>query len=185
MNADLMLKTLQSVTSAPTTLPGEPAQDAELLMGMRVAYRTIVRELGFMNTYMGGTHLTPSQVHILIELEAQPSLTAALLKDVLYLDKSTISRLLSTLVQDGYLKKTASSNDNRVQSLALTIKARRALAQVHRQANKQFGMAIKGMRTDEAQTVLAGLQIFARALRDLHSVSREDRVVRAVEREKG
>jgi DNA-binding MarR family transcriptional regulator len=136
----------------------------QLAMGIRIASRTIVRELGFMNRHLAGTELTASQVHALLELETAPDIRAAQLKVVLRLDKSATSRLLADLVRRGYISNKPSNGDGREKHLRLTAAGVRQLAVIHERANRQIITALENLSPAERNVILQGLSLYAHAL---------------------
>ena len=76
--------------------------DTALVNSIRAASRNMVRELGFMGNTLAATDYSASAVHALLELDAHGAMTAAQLVDVLGLDKSSVSRMLTKLVASGH-----------------------------------------------------------------------------------
>ncbi len=148
----------------PVPRPARGDPPASLVLGIRLAARTLVRELGFLGQTLAGTQLTASQVHALLELEIHPGLQASQLKDVLRLDKSATSRLLTDLAARGLVRATASTTDRRARTLVLTARGRRVLQDIHRRTNRQVAGAIRGLGRADRQAVLQGMQLFASGL---------------------
>ena len=147
---------------SPVATEREPT--SSLVLGIRLASRTLVRELGFLGQKLAGTDLTPSQVHALLELENNPGLKASQLKEVLRLDKSATSRLLMDLVRRRLLRATTSASDRRARTLALTARGHRLLEDIHRRTNRQVAGAIASLDSRDRKAVLKGLQLFAAGL---------------------
>jgi predicted transcriptional regulator len=88
-----------------------------LITEIRRSSRLMVRELGFMNSTLAATDYSPSAVHTLLEI-SHGAMTAAQLVQILGLEKSSVSRMLSRLLAAGELqenptaKMPASSNSN-------------------------------------------------------------------------
>lgn len=87
---------------------------------IRTASRLMVRELGFMSTTLAATAYSPSAVHTLVEISLRGAMTAAQLVQILGLEKSSVSRMLSRLLAAGELREKTSSRDGRIKQLALT-----------------------------------------------------------------
>ena len=68
---------------------------------IRTASRLMVRELGFMSTTLAATAYSPSAVHTLVEISLRGAMTAAQLVQILGLEKSSVSRMLSRLLAAG------------------------------------------------------------------------------------
>ena len=133
-------------------------------MAVRIASRTLVRELGFLNRHLAGTELTPSQVHALLELERHPQTQASDLRELFRLDKSAVSRLLADLVQRGYIRASTARADKRQRALSITPKGRAQLETLHRKANRQIGDALQVLTRSQWPAIVNSLQCFADAL---------------------
>lgn len=145
-----------------TAWPHKP--DSSTLLEIRLASRTLVRELGFLNKHLAGTTLTPSQVHALLELERFPDTQASDLCNLFRLDKSAVSRLLADLVQRDFIRASRSATDKRERRLRLTNKGRAALEAIHGKANRQIGAALQALDKTHWTPVVKSLQLFAAAL---------------------
>ena len=69
--------------------------DPSLVEDIRAASRSMVRELGFMQSTLAASGHSASAVHTLLEIDARGAMTAAQLAPFLGLDKSSISRMLA------------------------------------------------------------------------------------------
>ena len=135
-----------------------------LIPQIRAASRHLVRELGFMNRTLAGTRLTASGVHALVEIRAAGELSAKALAGKLLLEKSTVSRLLAGLIQQGELRETRSKVDAREKSLRLSAKGKQTLKVINRYAQHQVHAAIEGLPSRIRREILSGLDHYARAL---------------------
>lgn len=131
---------------------------------IRASSRTIVRELGFMDTTLAATGYPPSAVHALIEIGSRKALSAHDLAQLLRLEKSSISRMVAKLVHAGELKETASAQDGRAKVLALTAKGRRTLKAIDAFAAREVRTALAALSRDQQHTVVRGLATYASAL---------------------
>ncbi|KAK2684194.1 hypothetical protein QWA68_017033, partial [Fusarium oxysporum] len=92
---------------------------SSLIDPIRAASRQLVRGLGFTGASFANTGLSPSAVHALIEIEGG-GVTARALAKTLGLDKSSVSRMLSKLVETGFIEENTSQDDTRIKLLSLT-----------------------------------------------------------------
>lgn len=138
--------------------------DPVLVDEVRAASRQMVRELGFMQSTLAATDYPPSAVHAILEIGARQSTTAVQLGELLFLEKSSVSRMVQKLVEAGELTKTASPDDGRVQMLDLTAKGRRTLAAIHAFGRMQVTTALNQLPETEQQVVHQGMTTYARAL---------------------
>jgi len=141
-----------------------PAHDP-LVAPIRDASRRIVRELGFMRRGLAGTDLPPSAVHALIEIGTRPARpTASDLGAALLLEKSSVSRMLRKLVDDGAVRETADPRDARAKTLALTPRGRAMLAAIDRFARERVEAALSRLLPEQRRAVATGLSLYADAL---------------------
>ena len=132
---------------------------------IRAASRQMAREWGFLRPTLAGTTYSPSAVHAIVELGRRGTLTAADLVDVLGLDKSSVSRLLTKLTAADEITVLDSGGDARCKPLVLTEKGRRTLAAVDAFARRQVTAAAAHFAPAQLDTVCAHLAAYADALR--------------------
>ncbi len=142
--------------------------DTDLVALVRSASRTMVRELGFMQTTLAATDYSPSAVHTLLELDMQGALTAAQLVQLLGLEKSSVSRMLAKLAAAGEVTGCAPpagmAADARIKPLQLTAQGRRTAAAIHRYGRQRVEAALQQLSPTVQQTVAQGLNAYAGAL---------------------
>lgn len=138
--------------------------DLPLIDDIRAASRLMVRELGFMEATLAATDYPPSAVHSILEIGARGPMNAGQLAELLHLEKSSVSRMVRKLIENGELKETPDAADARVKPLSLTAKGRRTLAALNEFGRQQVSGALARMSAAERQVVRDGLAIYARAL---------------------
>ena len=74
---------------------------SSMVSEVRVASRDLVRQLGLMNQTVAGTDLSVSAVHAIIEINQTDRLSSKDLSEKLLLEKSTVSRLVKSLIKRG------------------------------------------------------------------------------------
>ncbi|KPF46910.1 helix-turn-helix domain-containing GNAT family N-acetyltransferase [Rhizobium sp. AAP43] len=131
---------------------------------IRAQSRKLVRALGFMGGSFAGTELPPSSVHALIDIEAEPGITAATLSETLRLDKSSVSRLLHKLELSGDVHAWSDADDARIKRLGLTQQGSARVAAIHDFARRQVAAALDRLQPQQHRTVLDGLALYANAL---------------------
>ncbi len=112
---------------------------------IRVASRLMVRELGFMNQTLAATDYSASAVHTLLEAEAKGCVTASQLVETLGLEKSSVSRLLTKLVEAGELDEAPSAYDGRTKYLRLTDKGIKTVGAINQYADERVAAALKSL----------------------------------------
>ena len=136
-----------------------------LVTEIRAASRDLVRELGFMNRTIAGTSLPASAVHAIIELSNAGHLSSKELAEKLLLEKSTVSRLVRSLVDRGEVCEIRSQMDGRSKTLSLTPQGVATASAVADFAGQQVAAAIDPLSPDLRQGILTGLQEYSAALR--------------------
>lgn len=136
---------------------------------LRQAARQIVRELGFLEESLSNIGVTHSECHALIELEHHGVLTQGELADILNLDKSTMSRTISGLLDTEQVATKEDGDDKRKKPLMLTSRGRRRLARIHEYATAQVQSALSLLDENERRVVVQGLDLYARALTRLRA----------------
>lgn len=135
------------------------------IQAIRHASRQLVRELHLLD----GRHCIEgfafSECHLITELEALGRSTATELAKRLVLEKSTMSRLCSGLLAQGYLEAVRDQSDGRQKLLELSSKGKDGAIRIHRHARQQVGDALLFVAEAERSAISAGLGRYARALR--------------------
>ncbi|MEJ8323991.1 helix-turn-helix domain-containing GNAT family N-acetyltransferase [Kosakonia sacchari] len=124
----------------------------------------MVRELGFMNSTLAATDYSPSAVHTLLEVEKQGAMTAAQLVQILGLEKSSVSRMLSRLIAAGELQDVPSAEDARYKTLQLTAQGKASVARINSYAAMRVREALQHLTSAEQEAVARGLSAYATAL---------------------
>ncbi|MBA7933924.1 MarR family transcriptional regulator [Klebsiella sp. RHBSTW-00215] len=147
---------------------------SSLVDEIRTASRLMVRELGFMNTTLAATDYSPSAVHTLLEISVRGAMTAAQLVQILGLEKSSVSRMLSRLLAVGELQEKPAAHDGRFKQLELTAKGVATVSKIHAYGAMRVVNALAYLTDDQKQNVAQGLATWAYALekcRDAEAVA--------------
>ena len=138
--------------------------DTALISDIRSATRSLVRQFGLMNRTVAGSELSLSAAHALLEIGQGAPLLARDLGGMLLLEKSSVSRLVGSLVKAGLVQESRSTTDARAKELRLTGKGQQVLDGIHRHAAAQVETAIAPLPKEQHTTILTGLQTYASAL---------------------
>jgi DNA-binding MarR family transcriptional regulator/GNAT superfamily N-acetyltransferase len=134
------------------------------ILSIRDASRKIVRDLGFMRPTLAETDLSPSAVHAIVEIGNHAGLTANRLGQILLLEKSSISRMLSRLMERNLIAEAVNGADGRSKILSLTAEGLALLADIDRFANVRVGRALHSLSANARHTAVEGLRAYAEAL---------------------
>jgi DNA-binding MarR family transcriptional regulator/GNAT superfamily N-acetyltransferase len=124
----------------------------------------MVRELGFMQTTLAETDLSASAVHAVIEIGNRGEMTANQLGQALLLEKSTISRMVSRLIERELVIEAPSRTDGRAKMLSLTDAGHALFADIDRFADQKVGRALQTMNAQSRAQAIGGLSSYAAAL---------------------
>ncbi len=131
---------------------------------MRSAARHIVRELGFMQKGLAGTELSPSAVHTIIEVGYGTVKNASDLGAHLHLEKSSVSRLVQKLQNNGLIEADTDPSDKRSRILTLTQEGKNLLREVESFGRRQLQSALDVLSSNEVAQIETGLVLFAKSL---------------------
>ncbi|MBB3213312.1 DNA-binding MarR family transcriptional regulator/GNAT superfamily N-acetyltransferase [Herbaspirillum sp. Sphag1AN] len=139
------------------------SQPEALIDQIREASRSMVRELGFMQSTLAATDYPASAVHALLEIGARRSMTAVQLASFLGLEKSSVSRMVRKLINAGEISE-ASHEDARSKSLHLTLKGQKTVAAIEQYGRAQVTDALNCLSSSQRQLAATGLSCYANAL---------------------
>lgn len=131
---------------------------------LRQASREMVRELGFLQNVFTPAGMPHSHCHTLMETEKYGSLNQNELSERLCLDKSSSSRIVTQLSDQGLLSVHPDPEDKRRKLLSLTDAGRERLRHIHVEANTQVQSALEQLDPTEREQVLRGISLYSRAL---------------------
>ena len=135
-----------------------------LVAPIRHHSRRLLRELGVLNSSLPGIGLSSSAAHAIVELGFEDGLTARDLSTHLLLEKSTISRLVKSLIAKGLVRETPDPGDRRAKRLSLTPEGQSRLDQINRLAVSRVSAALERVSPDEREAIRTGLRLYAEAL---------------------
>ena len=135
-----------------------------LINDIRFSSRQLVRQWGVLAKHVAGTDYSISAVHAVLEIGLNDGVNSKDLALSLLLEKSTISRLVKSLVEQGLVVKVDDKNDRRVQGLSLSDKGLNLFAAINAHANEQVRDALEGMEHATVIDIAKGLKTYARAL---------------------
>ena len=141
-----------------------PRPAKSLIARLRSSSRQLVRELGFLNRTLAGSGLPPSSVHALIEIARASDITARDLSDILLLEKSTVSRMLLSLIRKGLIEEQPSARDSRVKYLHLTQQGHVRHRVIAQSAEDQIIRALTPLPPPEQRKIVDGMESYTGAL---------------------
>jgi DNA-binding MarR family transcriptional regulator len=123
----------------------------------------------------GGVQVSMSEVMALGELSDAEGMSQQSLGELLGLEKSTVSRLVSGLEERGWLSRERDPANRRFVRLGLTDEGRRVAERIGQDLTADHRLLLAELTDDEQQALMVGLTALARALeRHRHHAPRQD-----------
>lgn len=139
--------------------------DKTSLSELRLNVQKFVRLFGLLEQTVTpcGFPLSPSQVFALQELENE-ALSVSELAFRLYLERSSVSRLVDALVKGNFVNRVMNENNRREMILSLTDKGERTIRQVREQSIQFYERVLTDVPERNQQKIIEGFQMFTAAL---------------------
>nr|WP_319484849.1 bifunctional helix-turn-helix transcriptional regulator/GNAT family N-acetyltransferase [uncultured Cohaesibacter sp.] len=135
-----------------------------LVKDIRTSSRQLVRRWGVLAKHVAGTDYSLSAVHAVLEIGLSDGITSKDLSEALILEKSTVSRLVKSLVEQDLVQKIDDDSDRRKQGLSLSAKGLALFDLINLHANEQVRDALESVLSDEVEQIARGLRLYADAL---------------------
>lgn len=140
----------------------EETQQAKRLREMM---RLLVRRLGFLERSEASCcKITISQCHTIVEVGRAGKISLINLADSLNLDKSTVSRSIDNLVNQGVMVRETDSEDRRFVTLRLTKQGEDIYREIEEGMQKYFLEIISSLPIDKREQVIESIQSLANAI---------------------
>jgi DNA-binding MarR family transcriptional regulator len=108
--------------------------------------------------------ITLPQCHLLMELGMLGKASPTILAKVLQLDKSTLSRTIDTMVQNGLLDRTPDSGDRRYLQLSLSAVGESLYQTLNEHCNSFYKKVFSFLPTDQHEVITTSLILFTEAM---------------------
>lgn len=131
---------------------------------VRNSLRKFNRWAGVLSADPYGLGLSLSQCGALVDLERFESLRPANLANLLKLDRSSVSRLISALEDKGLISISLSSEDGRSKTIALTKKGQKTLNEIHRISNNTVESVFHFLSDKDQEQVAAAFEKLSKAV---------------------
>lgn len=132
---------------------------------LRESIRVFERKLGLLNEIQSSCcEVTLAQCHAIVEIGRNPQISLNELAAKLGLDKSTISRTLLTLVQNGIAVRETAPEDRRYATIQLTEKGYSIFKQIEQNMEERFRNIADAIPLEKREQVVESLQILNKVL---------------------
>lgn len=133
---------------------------------LRETTRVLIRKLGVLErTGAVCCSITMTQCHAIVETGRRQKISVNELAELLNLDKSTVSRTVEQLVNQGILIREPDSNDRRYVALRLTDQGEKLFKSIEQRMEKYFTEILDSISEEKQEQVIESLQLLAEALK--------------------
>lgn len=129
------------------------------VIDFREHLRHFERELGMQNSANCCGGVTLSQCHTLMEIEKQTNISLKDLSERLYLDKSTTSRIIESLVNMGLVDREIPQNNRRTIIIKLTDEGVKVCEKINSENNQYFQKVLDSLSADQLEQFLNSFKI--------------------------
>jgi len=139
--------------------------EVSFIQKIRYSSRELIRELGFLSDGAKRWGIGHSACHALIELKGHKSLNVNQLSDILRLEKSSSSRLVSSLVKKKLVISSSCDYDGRSKKLKLTKKADSFLSKMDIEVNEMVEKSLESFCEADKEVILKGISLYVKGIK--------------------
>ena len=132
---------------------------------LREATRQLLRGLGILEKNEAGCcELSLGQCHAIVEIGRSGEMSLMQLAALLNLDKSTVSRLVDKLVQEGLIDRRENASDRRCSALLLTKTGQILFQNVEAKMSDHFMDLLKALPQEKRMQVIESVELLGAAV---------------------
>lgn len=133
---------------------------------LRENLRILVRKLGVLERGEAlCCGLTLSQSYSIVEIGRAGVISLNLLTEILGVDKSTVSKSVDKLVNNGILVRDIDPEDRRSVNLYLSDKGKSIYSEVEKRSTAYFDEVVAALPDDKCEQIIESLQYLSQALK--------------------
>jgi len=133
---------------------------------LRELLRQLIRKLGLLDkTQLSCCGITYSQCHALVEIGSNQSLSINELAELLGLDKSTLSRTVNTMVEQGLVTREPDPDDRRYVKIKLTPTGSGLLSDIEDKMTDYYLNIYQAIPQDKRKQVLESLELLVKIIK--------------------
>lgn len=134
---------------------------------LREMLRILVRNLGILDKSDASCcGVSMTQCHAIVEIGRAKKISLIDLSDLLELEKSTMSRTINNLVDDGYVTREVDSSNRRYVSIQLTDKGLEVFQSIEDSMHQYYGNIFQSIPEDKRNQVLESLEILVKSIKE-------------------
>lgn len=133
---------------------------------LRELLRLLVRDLGLLQKEDAACcGISVTQCHALVEVGRRGQMNLAELSDCLDLDKSTMSRTISSLTESGYVNRTTDSDNRRYVQISLQPEGRAVYESIEEKMNRYYQCIFEAIPQDKRLQVVESIELLLQAVK--------------------
>jgi len=145
--------------------------DISVIRKFRENIRHIERELSIQINDTCCEGVTLAQCHTLLEVYSHNSINLNELSEKLYLDKSTVSRTVDSLVKNGTVNRIIPKENRRMITISLTNKGDGICQQINRDSDAYFDTIIGSIPSGDLPVFLRSFEIMVKKMIEINQVN--------------
>ena len=142
--------------------------EESVVRDFRRILRNFERELNIQNQSACCCGVTITQCHTLMELDIKDNITLNELAAKIHLDKSTVSRTVENLVNNGLIRRTIPKSNRRTTMITLTAKGSEVCHSINSGNDLYYQSALNEIPDDLKVSFLKGFETFVAAMAKLN-----------------
>lgn len=133
-------------------------QNSKLISKVREFNRLYMPTMKLLgNHYLGSEYSVP-EARVFFEIYENEGCNAAHIAEKMNIDKSYLSKIISSHEKSGYITKKTSSTDRRTYNLYLTDKGKERALELIQSSDNEIGNILTHLSADEQQKMYAALE---------------------------
>ena len=142
--------------------------DISVIRKFRENIRHIERELNIQNNSTCCEGVTLAQCHTLLEVYSHNSINLNELSEKLYLDKSTVSRTVDSLVKNGTVSRVIPEENRRKVTISLTKRGDSICRQINQDSDAYFDAIIESIPAGDLPVFLRSFEIMVKKMIEIN-----------------
>ena len=142
--------------------------DISVIRKFRENIRHIERELSIQINDTCCEGVTLAQCHTLLEVYSHNSINLNELSEKLYLDKSTVSRTVDSLVKNGTVNRVIPEENRRKVTISLTNRGNSICRQINRDSDAYFDTIIESIPVGDLPVFLRSFEIMVKKMIEIN-----------------
>lgn len=143
----------------------------EIIADIRRFNRFYTNILGVLDKSVLNTGYSLAEARVLIEIGMMKQCIASNLVDILDIDRSYLSRILTRLSKDGLLSREGSALDNRTSLIRLTSKGAALYRHLDEKSDEQILRLLQGLSPEKIKEIHAAMLLISKNLNKLERVT--------------